>query len=62
VATEEMDVNSYYVIIYSWEEMEKIDNSKYYHMEQKYIQWSSQSLGRTREQLKKKIKGDKLML
>lgn len=57
-----MDVNSYYVIIYSWEEMEKIDNSKYYHMEQKYIQWSSQSLGRTREQLKKKIKGDKLML
>lgn len=42
--------------------MEKIDNSKYYHMELKYIQRSSQSLGRTREKLRKEIKGNKLML
>lgn len=46
--------------MYGWEEMKKISENKY-QMEQKDIQRSSQSLGRTKEQLKKEMKGGELI-
>lgn len=47
-------------LMYGWEEMKEISENKY-QMEQKDIQRSSQSLGRTKEQLKKEMKGGELI-
>lgn len=41
--------------------MKEVSENKCYQIQQKDIQWSSQSLGRTEKQLKKEVKGGELI-